>query len=136
MYTSESDLVDEFCMLLQSESTPWGTLKYSVEFNFGTGRTDVVAFSESKNIIAFEMKLHDWKKAINQAFRNTSYANESYVVLPKKRAESIAIHESEFLRRSIGLCYIDDEKIKVLICPKFKVPILPWLSNRALSTIE
>ncbi len=135
-FKSEDELVKDFCNIIGQGQTPWGQSVFNTEFNFIRGKTDIVAKSGSNKLIAFEAKLNNWKKALNQAYRCTSFANESYVIMPKNTAIKLEKYISEFHRRSVGLCYIDDDKIVVLIESNTQDPIQPWLFEKAVDYIE
>ncbi len=134
-YSSEDSLVEDFCSILKSDEHPWGQLQIEREFDYNRGRTDVVAIDRSGDVIAFEMKLERWRQAVHQAYRNTCFAHRSYVVLP----ESIAVRAQrscfEFVRRSVGLCYIKVNTIIVVLPATHQVPLQPWLSRIAVSTV-
>lgn len=122
---------EHFCELLDMEQTPWGKVHYSTEFFFIRGRTDIIASDFAGNLYAFELKIQNWKKALYQAYRNTSFANCSYVILPKYTAEKAIRYIHEFKKRSVGLCFIEDDKI-IISCPAIhKTPIMQWLTDKA-----
>jgi len=43
----------------------------------------MLAKREANTLIAVEAKLKDWKYALHQAYRNTCFARQSFVLLPK-----------------------------------------------------
>jgi hypothetical protein len=131
----ELTLQKKFLSILNNPNTPWGKLKYAEEFNYSGGRVDVIAIDKLKTLYAFEIKLEKWKIALNQAYRNTSFANKSYIVLPKSIATKAIKHEYQFKRRSVGLCYLEGEKIVELLDCSQNKPIMGWLNNRARNLI-
>lgn len=132
----EENLTKEFCYIIENEKTPWGDLNFTYEFNHRSGRTDVIAADEFYTLYAFEMKLIKWKQALNQAYRNTSFANKSYVVLPEKTARKAVYSKSDFLECKVGLCTLDGSALKILIEAEFQEPLFPWLSTKALENIK
>jgi hypothetical protein len=54
----------------------------------------VVALTSAGRVLAFEAKLKDWREALHQAYRNSCFANGTYVVLPKSAAE-LAHHTAQ-----------------------------------------
>lgn len=60
-------------------------------------------------ILAFELKIHDWRKAIEQAFRYSYFADIAIVVLPPKAAEKAKLHIGLFHSRKIGLWAFDQK---------------------------
>lgn len=135
-YTTEKLLVDSFCGVLKTKKSPWGRLRHTTEFSYGRGRTDVVAVDKDGQVIAFEMKLNKWAKAMQQAYKNTCFANLSYAVFPANIAKNAEKAIKEFQRRSIGICYIKKNEIVVTLPATHLKPIQPWLSQSALARIS
>lgn len=71
------------------------------EVRFGLKRIDMLFRRkiDSQEIIAVELKLKDWKRAIWQAISNRQVATYSYVALPSKRAKVV----DQQLMVSLGL---------------------------------
>lgn len=132
-YASEDIFVKEFCSVLESNESPWGQVNIIREFNYKRGRTDVVAVDQNDNVLAFELKLNRWPKAMQQAYRNTCFAHSSFVVLPESIASLAHRYFRDFTLRSIGLCSIKDGEVVVLLPAVHQEPIQPWLSNIAIS---
>jgi hypothetical protein len=130
-YASEQLLVDHFIEQVGSSGSPWGELRLSTEFDYQRGRTDVVALTAGGMVLAFEAKLTRWRDALHQAYRNLCFAHRSFVVLPRAAAERASRFPREFSRRNVGLCYVENGEIVVLLAPGHSDPVLPWLSERA-----
>lgn len=60
-------------------------------------------------IIAFEMKLRNWKQALFQAFRYRAFSNISYVVLDHDYANPALKNIEKFQRSNVGLVSIDQK---------------------------
>ena len=105
-FTTEQMLVDTFVSLLETERTPWGAVLFAREFDYLRGRVDIVAVANAHTLIAVEAKLKDWKSALHQAYHDTCFAHQSFVLLPKARALAALNFLGEFQRRSVGLCYM------------------------------
>lgn len=131
-YSLERDLVNDFCTCLVDSGSPWGSLSTSREFSYGRGRADVIASNQSGIVIAFEAKLYRWREALQQAYRNKCFANQSYVLLPEYEASSTMRYSYEFSRRSVGLCTIFRQKIIVFLDVEVEKPLQPWLHEKAL----
>lgn len=131
LYSSESHLVEEFCNALESPDCPWGKVHHAKEFGYLRGRTDVIAVGSSDEVIAFELKLVDWPKALEQAYRNTCFAHGSYVVLPQPIVNRAEHHRVDFERRKVGMCYIENGEILIAVPSTTQRPIQPWLSRLA-----
>src|SRR2546423_290660 len=137
MYHLEKALVDAFMARLTTpELHPWGKLELATEFFYLRGRTDVIALTPSREIIAFEAKLHKWREALHQAYRNTCFAHFSYIVVPDHVANKAFRHASEFYRRSVGLCYPSQNEIEVLLEPPRMEPLQSRLSDQAAHLIS
>ncbi len=131
LFDTESALVDQFIALIGLDSSPWGSLQITTEWDYRTGITDVLARTTDGRIVAFEAKLSDWRRAAHQAYRNTTFATRAYVVLPSVVAERIRVHEQVFERYGVGLCSVNADNIKILIEARETKPLLPWLYERA-----
>jgi hypothetical protein len=134
-FTTEKMLVDSFVSLLVSNRAPWGKVRFTREFDYSRGRTDIVALAEADTLIAVEAKLKDWKGALHQAYRNTCFANQSFVLLPKATALTALAFIAEFERRGVGLCYVDGLDVVVLQDSPHSSPIEPWLASQAVSHV-
>ena len=131
---TESHLVSCFIERLQTAS-PWGSVQAATEFYYQRGRTDVVARAEDGSVIAIEAKLSDWRTALHQAFRNLCFAHQSYILLPMATAFRAHRHSAEFVRRRVGICYLEGPQIVLLHDSRRAEPIEPWLYAEASSHI-
>ena len=132
LFKTEAFLVNSFIDLLDCSSSPWGLVRIKREFFYSRGRVDVVALRDEDHVIAFEAKLKDWRKALDQAYRNTCFAHKSYVVVPEATALAAFAFVAEFKRRGVGLCYVDNVGgISVLEEPEVSTPIEPWIAALA-----
>lgn len=134
-FATEKMLVDSFVSLLVSNRAPWGNVRFTREFDYSRGRTDIVALVGADTLIAIEAKLKDWKSALHQAYRNTCFAHQSFVLLPKATALTALACVAEFERRGVGLCYLDGLDLVVLKDSPHSVPIEPWLASHAMSHV-
>jgi hypothetical protein len=132
-YASEAELSREFCSALEQASSPWGEVALIKEFFYLRGRTDVIAVDREQDVIAFELKLERWTVALQQAYRNTSFAHLSYVVLPEHTASRAERHRDEFARRSVGLCYLRRGAVVISLPASRQEPIHPWLSEQVVT---
>lgn len=131
-YPLEVHLVEQFCSILVSGATRWGRLEVTREFDYIGGRTDVVAVNDSDHVIAFEVKRFNWREALLQAYKNTSFAHCSYVVLPEAIARRAQVGIGEFKRRAVGICYLQGPNINIMHLAVCQRPIQPWLSRAAV----
>lgn len=136
MFANETQLVESLKSHLSSSNVPFHIREYALEFNYIEGRTDLIAKSKNGELIAFETKLVKWRKAIHQAYRNSSFAHYSYVVFPINTIKNVLGRETEFRRRGIGLCSLDKFGINIEIEATKQSPLLPWLTDTALKYIS
>jgi hypothetical protein len=135
-YRTEELLVRRFVARLTGRKTPWGRLKVCQEFNYSRGKTDILALSDRGELIAFEAKLTKWRIALQQAFRNTSFAHTSYVLLPRTYVANAEACIHEFDLRQVGLCVLDNDEISIIQVPPRQKPLEPWLHQQALELIR
>lgn len=135
-FSSERELVDTFLTTIHSGVSPWGAASTAIEFDYHSGRTDVIAMGPDNRLVAFEAKLTRWKVAVHQAFKNTCFAEESYVILPKKIALRAYAQQGEFSKRRVGLCYVEDADIVILIPAPRVSPLNLWLNAQAANHIR
>ena len=135
-FDTEQLLVNNFVGLLESRSTPFGDVSFACEFDYSRGRTDVVALRDGDHVIAFEAKLKDWRTALHQAYRNTCFAHQSFVLLPKIAALNALNCREEFEMRRVGLCYLDGAHLVVLHDSPSTPPIEPWLASEVILQVH
>ena len=131
MFQTEASLVDCALGHLANASGPFGACETAVEFGHLGGRADILAKAPDGTLLAFEAKLVKWRKALHQAYKNSSFAHCSYVLLPVERCETARAHEDEFRRRGVGLCLDCGDEMVIDIPAKPKPPIRPWLTAAA-----
>ena len=64
-------------------------------------------------VMAFELKLDDWRGALRQAFRYSYFANCSVVVLPPAVAQRAKHHLADFRQLRVGLWSFEPKTGKV-----------------------
>lgn len=134
-YPLEEYLVLDLLDVLQGSAQPWGELALIREFDFRSGRTDVLGRTSSSDLLALEVKLTRWRDAAQQAYRNTIFANYALVVVPEEVATSI--RDKSFLEaRGVGLCHLSGGALIIDVLPRRHEPLNPWLHRRALDMIE
>ena len=133
---SERSLLDRFVRDLEKGWQQF--LRASArEFNYESGRTDLLVLQHDGELLAFEAKLRDWRKALHQAWRNTSYAQRAYVVMPSARAAPALANLHEFEALGVGLCVVDEQgNIETKLYSKLFDPVLPWLREKARTALE
>jgi len=136
MFDNEQSLVAAFVKNLGSSPFSEGrSVRFSTEFNYQRGKTDIIALDATDLVIAIEAKLERWRDALDQAYRNTCFAHYSYVLLPQETAALAMKSLSEFSDRSVGICIILDDAIQIIHHAKLNPPLQDWLSERATESI-
>lgn len=136
MYLFEADLVKDLESVLTATINPFVTQGIAFEFRHNDGgRADVIAVSASAELLAFEAKLANWRVALNQAYRNTSFCHYSYVVLPVRTVKRALRRRHEFDRAGVGLCGLDGKHLTIEVAAVKRNPFQPWLTASALEYI-
>src|SRR5271154_3375680 len=104
VFGTEAVLVTTLLQTLDAGETPWGRVETLSEWDYRTGVTDVLVRTPYSELIAFEAKLTDWRRACYQAYRNTTFAARAYVVLPENVAGRVQAYGETFERYGVGLC--------------------------------
>jgi len=130
-FSTEAALVARLLSELRSKRTPWGDVQTATEWDYRTGITDVLARDAEGLIVAFEAKLKDWRRASHQAYRNTVFAGQAYVVMPESAANRALLSIGLFQKYGVGLCAIGDDCVRILIEAKKNEPLIPWLRDHA-----
>jgi hypothetical protein len=106
------------------------------------GIPDYLFYTNHKNpkkisLISFELKLKNWKTALQQAFRYRSFANLSYVIIDPD-GESAAVKNIEYFKRyNIGLAvYRTKSQLEILFKPTFSQPFSEQLQHKTLAMIQ
>jgi hypothetical protein len=83
----------------------------------------------ARRIIAIEAKITEWARAINQAFQNTWFASDSFVLLPMEKSVR-KIHASA-RSRGIQLCFPREQLNYKPRIPSHHLPrsYASWLFN-------
>jgi hypothetical protein len=88
-----------------------GVLQRLVDAEAVIGRGNVLRLATKwrrilPRTVAIEAKVSDWKKAVEQASRNTIFANYSYIALPRSLAEHVC-QNALFDRLGLGLLGVE-----------------------------
>ena len=103
------------------------------------GVPDFVFYSKHKqkvSIIAFELKLKNWKQAAKQAFRYKSFSNISYVVMSGQSVKLALNNIEMFEKYNIGLAKFDtNSDFEILFKPESSTPYSENLNQKLVLTI-
>lgn len=85
-----------------------------------------ILFKDKENgvLIAVEVKMSDWKRAMRQAALNTSYCHYSYVAIPYHLAEKI--DRDTFRQLGIGLIGVKEDICEIFIESDIHEPMRMW----------
>ena len=134
-YEQEVTLVDQLAALVSQGSVAWLRQTLVREFDYSSGRTDLLTLTVTDHVVAFEAKLTNWRKAMDQAWRNTSFANEVYVVLPRACSRPALQHRADFEDSGVGLCVMDENGVDMLWNSRNHKPVIPWLHHKARASL-
>lgn len=92
----------------------------------------------TKNFIAVEAKISDWKSGLEQATRYKQYANEVYVALSSEYVSNV--DRQQFKDLNIGLMSVSHGKLKISIRakrqPVEKLDIQYYIADRFLKQLK
>jgi hypothetical protein len=132
-YVDERTMVQDLSTQVVKCGGSFGFKKITHEFDYSSGRTDLVGLGQKNVLHAFEAKLTKWREALHQARRNTCFAHYCYVALPKRAAGLAMKAKDDFVRHGVGLVVVSEREVKLAIRPRRNAPLLPWLTETALS---
>ena len=135
MFESESMMVTNFLDTLLGGGSPISPKTIITEFDHRGGRTDVLLLADDEQLVAVEAKLVKWRIALRQAYRNSAFANLSYVALPSSTARRAERNADEFKRTGIGLLRVGYGIVEEVIPAEPSIPLQRWLHRRALKAV-
>jgi hypothetical protein len=85
-------------------------------------------------IVTIEVKVSDWRRAVEQAARNRIFAHRSYVALPQRTAERVRM-EPLFAQLGLGLVGVTEEKeVHIVRRPRRRQPVV-WTYYYKLASV-
>lgn len=105
------------------------------EVPVGFCRADMIVFQKNNDIIAIELKLADWKKAVVQAQNYQLAADLVYIAFPSSKCDLVLKRaKKKLVSKGIGLISVDEqtEHVTVVIPAKKSMFIFGRLSKREL----
>jgi hypothetical protein len=132
LFSSENELVHKFILIIiDKRLSLFPEPLVAREFNYVSGKIDVVAIGKNHRLFSFEAKLTKWRDALHQAYRNSSFCHFSYVLVPPAISARAMKAKDSFLQRRVGLCSLRDGRIEIKIRAPLNSPLQPWLTKSA-----
>jgi hypothetical protein len=75
-----------------------------------------------ERMIAVELKLRDWRRAVTQSFRYRLFADASYIAMPTRYAERAVGHASD---AGVGVLAVDGTEVREILQPDEQCLIAP-----------
>lgn len=132
LFATEEELVQSFGQVVNTTRTSLPKMRLCFEFVFTGGKTDIIGVTGASTVHSFEAKLKRWRDCLQQAYRSTSFAHYSYVLLPEDVVHNALQEPDEFRKRGVGLCSFANGKVRLHIRPQKQSPLQPWLTKRAV----
>jgi hypothetical protein len=112
---------------------------YSIDFEVPVyrNRADMMAYTETE-LIAVELKLKNWKRAIRQASYYQLGADYSYIAMPFNEAFEVHKKHKMLNRERVGLLAVimDSYEVRELIHPKPSVKKLEFIESKIRKNIS
>ena len=125
----EEDLKNYFVDYLEKKN-----ISYRTEVGILECRIDVVGRKRQK-LYAYELKIYQWKKAIQQAILYQLFVDYSYIVLFKENLHRLKIKKCKEL--GLGVFSLDSQgKLTRIVLPKKSVIINPSLYKQLTLKFE
>jgi hypothetical protein len=91
------------------------------------GIPDFVLFDKNGSniysIVAIELKLKNWRRALVQAYRYRAFANQSFVILDEAFCKNALLNLSMFEQYNVGLASFNNKnELKIYHIPNFETP--------------
>jgi hypothetical protein len=135
-YLTEDSLAQDLTAIVSSHESPVRCSETASEFDYSSGRADLVGRDSRDCIHAFEAKLSRWRDALEQARRNTCFAHYCYVAIPSRAAAPALKAREQFHRYGVGLVLLTGQSAKLAIRPRRNNPLLPWLTKLARAFVS
>ena len=99
----------------------------------------VAATDPFNSLVAVELKLRDWRRAVAQAGRYRLFAERSFVALPTSRVNTAL--QAEARRNRVGVLAVDDDgSVDVVVAAPMSGPLQPlrrrWASEQLLGALR
>lgn len=111
------------------------------EFSGLFGRPDYLIIEKEAGavqyVISIELKLKNWRKGLDQAFKYRSFSNLSLVVIDEAQVNLLENVLEEFKHYNIGLgVFNKNGQFKILYLPDYEQPYSVHLVNKMLNKLS
>ncbi len=125
MFQTEKDLVIALISMLEDNKVRLENVKDFLileEVDGMIGRPDILLKGKNnKKIITIEVKLKNWKRALQQAYKYRSFSDMAYICMDEKNIKPALENIELFEKSNIGLISMNKKgKIKIHHKPKMK----------------
>ncbi len=125
--------------LIKPLSDYFQSLGYSIELEVPIyrNRADMVAYNDNE-LIAAELKLKNWKRALRQAAYYQLGADVTYIAMPFSEAFEVYKKKKMLKRERVGLLAVimDNHEVRELIKPEPSVKKLDYIEKHIRQIIE
>lgn len=88
------------------------------------------------HLVSYELKLHNWKRALYQAIQYKGFTNKSFVVMPNKFINSALSNKNIFKINNIGLISVmDNGEYKIILDAKRQKPKTKYLYLKCIGQV-
>lgn len=110
------------------------------EFKSPVGIPDYMLIERNRNSITYvtsiELKLTNWKRAINQSFKYRNFSNESFVVMDEAHLSPAYKNLEAFIQYNVGLASLSkSKKLEIHFCPRESIPFSDFCIKKIKETL-
>ncbi|MDD4188094.1 MAG: hypothetical protein PHX04_05015 [Bacilli bacterium] len=138
MFYSEKELVIALISMLEEKKLKIENIKDFLileEIEGMIGRPDILLKSRNgKKIITIEVKLKNWKRALQQAYKYRSFSDIAFICMDEKNIKPAIANMQMFIKSNIGLISINEKnEVKIHYEPTLKKAYVKALRDIAES---
>lgn len=136
-FINEEVMSNKIYTILLEEIDNNNNIEILKEFGGIVSIPDFLIIIKNKNanpyLISLELKLKNWKRALNQAFRYKAFCNEAYVIINSTSISRVFNNLNDFRKANIGVATFDTElNIKIYNETVPSLPYSKYYSNKFL----
>jgi len=138
VFYSEKELVIALISMLEEKKLKIENIKDFLileEIEGMIGRPDILLKSRNgKKIITIEVKLKNWKRALQQAYKYRSFSDIAFICMDEKNIKPAIANMQMFIKSNIGLISINEKnEVKIHYEPTLKKAYVKALRDIAES---